>query len=136
MAFFDVVAEATSEINLGTLLRKVMSEAMRMLDAERSTLFLNDEKTNELYSRLGEGLGTTEIRFPNSVGIAGAVFRTGETINIPHAYADLRFNPSFDKQTGFFYPLYSLYAGDEQIRQNHRRHAGPEQAGWTVHQGR
>jgi len=102
MAFFDVVAEATSEINLGTLLRKVMSEAMRMLDAERSTLFLNDEKTNELYSRLGEGLGTTEIRFPNSVGIAGAVFRTGETINIPHAYADLRFNPSFDRQTGFF----------------------------------
>lgn len=102
MQFFDVVAEATSEINLGTLLHKVMSEAMRMMDSERSTLFLNDDKTNELYSRLGEGLGTTEIRFPNNVGIAGTVFQTGETINIPHAYADLRFNPSFDKQTGFF----------------------------------
>jgi adenylate cyclase len=102
MAFFDMVAEATSEINLGTLLHKVMSEAMRMLDAERSTLFLNDEKTSELYSRLGEGLGTTEIRFPNNVGIAGTVFQTGGTINIPHAYADLRFNPSLDRQTGFF----------------------------------
>lgn len=102
MEFFDVVAEATSEINLGVLLRKVMSEAMRMMDAERSTLFLNDEKTNELYSRIGEGLGTTEIRFPNNVGIAGTVFQSGEAINIPHAYADLRFNPSFDKKTGFF----------------------------------
>lgn len=102
MEFFDVVAEATSEINLGTLLRKVMSEAMRMMDSERSTLFLNDDKTNELYSRIGEGLGTTEIRFPNNVGIAGAVFQTGEAINIPHAYADLRFNPAFDKKTGFF----------------------------------
>jgi len=102
MEFFDVVAEATSEINLGTLLRKVMSEAMRMTDSERSTLFLNDIKTNELYSRIGEGLSSTEIRFPNNVGIAGAVFQSGETINIPHAYADLRFNPSFDKRTGFF----------------------------------
>jgi len=102
MEFFDVVAEATSEINLGTLLRKVMSEAMRMTDSERSTLFLNDIKTNELYSRIGEGLSSTEIRFPNNVGIAGAVFQSGETINIPHAYADLRFNPSFDKKTGFF----------------------------------
>src|SRR6202042_2931598 len=24
------------------------------------------------------------------------------TINIPYAYADLRFNPAFDKRTGFF----------------------------------
>lgn len=102
MKFFDVVTEATSEINLGNLLHKVMSEAMRMTDAERSTLFLNDDKTGELYSRIGEGLATTEIRFPNNVGIAGAVFQSGETINIPHAYADLRFNPSVDRKTGFF----------------------------------
>jgi len=73
-----------------------------MTDAERSTLFLNDDKTGELYSRIGEGLATTEIRFPNNVGIAGAVFQSGETINIPHAYADLRFNPSVDRKTGFF----------------------------------
>ena len=38
----------------------------------------------------------------NNVGIAGAVYQSQETINIPHAYADLRFNPSFDKQTGYF----------------------------------
>jgi adenylate cyclase len=30
------------------------------------------------------------------------VFTTNETVNIPHAYADLRFNPHFDKVTGFF----------------------------------
>jgi adenylate cyclase len=102
MEFFNVVSDATGEINLNVLLRKVMSEAMKMLNAERSTLFLSDERTKELYSRIGEGLGATEIRFPNNVGIAGAVFQSGETINIPHAYADLRFNPSFDRKTGFF----------------------------------
>jgi adenylate cyclase len=102
MEFLDIVADITSEIDLGILLQKVMSEATRMLNAERSTLFLNDEKTSELFSKLGEGIGATEIRFPNHLGIAGAVFTSGESINMPHAYADLRFNPSFDKQTGFF----------------------------------
>ena len=102
MEFLDVVADVTSEIDLGTLLRKVMSEATKMLQAERSTLFLNDDKTNELWSLVGEGIGATQIRFPNHLGIAGAVFTSGSSVNIPYAYADLRFNPAFDKKTGFF----------------------------------
>ncbi|MBM3582505.1 MAG: GAF domain-containing protein, partial [Alphaproteobacteria bacterium] len=102
MEFLDVVADVTSDIDLGSLLKKVMGEATKMLQAERSTLFLNDEKTNELWSQVGEGLGATQIRFPNHLGIAGAVFTSGKSVNIPHAYADLRFNPGFDKKTGFF----------------------------------
>ncbi|MEX2520635.1 MAG: GAF domain-containing protein [Paracoccaceae bacterium] len=100
--FLNIISEMTSELELNKLLNKVMSEATRMLDAERSTLFLNDEKTGELFSHVGAGLDSFEIRLPNSAGIAGTVFTTGKTINIPHAYADLRFNPSFDRQTGFF----------------------------------
>jgi adenylate cyclase len=100
--FLDVVADVTSEINLKVLLQKVMGEATRMLMAERSTLFLNDKKTNQLWSEVGEGLNMSQINFPNHVGIAGVVFTTGKTINIPHAYADMRFNPKFDRETGFF----------------------------------
>ena len=99
--FLDVVADVTSEIDLKVILGRVMGEAMRMLQADRSTLFLNDEKTSELFAMVGEGL-QTEIRLPNHVGIAGTVFTSGQTVNIPHAYADLRFNPGFDKQTGYF----------------------------------
>jgi adenylate cyclase len=99
--FLDIVADITSEIDLKVLLQKVMREAARMLRAERSTLFINDEKTNELWSQVGSGLDQ-EIRFPNHLGIAGAVFTAGKTINIPYAYADLRFNPAFDKTSGFF----------------------------------
>jgi adenylate cyclase len=102
MEFLDIVSDMTSEINLESLLKKVMSEATRMLNADRSTLFLNDEKTNELWSQVGEGLNSVQIRMPNHLGIAGAVFINGKTINIPYAYADLRFNPSFDKKTGYF----------------------------------
>jgi adenylate cyclase len=102
MEFFNVVSDVTAEIDLGSLLQKVMSEATRMLNAERATLFLNDEKTNELFSKVGLGLAATEIRLPNHLGIAGTVFTTRQTVNIPYAYADLRFNPAFDKRTGFF----------------------------------
>lgn len=101
--FLDIVADVTSEIDLNSMLLKVMAEATRMLNAERSTLFMNDEKTNELFSRIAQGAsGMGEIRLPNHLGIAGAVFTSGDTINIPYAYADLRFNPAFDKKTGFF----------------------------------
>ena len=73
-----------------------------MLQADRGTLFINDEKTNELYSRVAMGESIGEIRLPNHLGIAGAVFTSGKTVNIPYCYADLRFNPAFDKQTGYF----------------------------------
>ncbi|MDM8542070.1 GAF domain-containing protein [Desulfococcaceae bacterium HSG7] len=100
--FFKVVSEVVAEIDLGQILNKVMSQATKMINCNRTTLFLNDERTNELFSQVGEGLGAFQIRLPNTAGIAGTVFTSGDTVNIPHAYADLRFNPAFDKQSGFF----------------------------------
>ena len=102
LEFLNVVSEVSSELKLGPLINKLIGTITRMLDADRSTLFMNDEKTSELFAFVGEGLGATTIRFPNHLGIAGTVFTSGESMNIPHAYADLRFNPSFDRQTGFF----------------------------------
>jgi len=100
--FLNVVSEVSSEINLGPLLQMIMGAITKMLNADRSTLFIHDEKTNELFTQIGQGLGAQNIRLPNNVGIAGTVFTTRKTVNIPYAYADLRFNPSVDKQTGYF----------------------------------
>ena len=99
----EVVADITSEIDLSLILQKVMSQATKMIESDRSTLFLNDEKTDELFSKIAAGLeGVQEIRLPNNVGIAGMVFTSGHSVNIPYAYADIRFNPGFDKKTGYF----------------------------------
>ncbi len=131
LEFINVVSEITSDIKLGSLLQNVMSEATRLLNAERSTLFLNDEKTGQLWSEVGEGLGATQIRLPNHVGIAGAVFTTSKTINIPYAYADLRFNPAFDKRTGFFtrsilcVPLINKYGKTIGVSQVLNKRGGP-----------
>jgi adenylate cyclase len=103
LEFLDVVSQVSSELELTPLLQKIITTISTMLDCERATLFINDEKTNELYTEVGEGLDEKSvIKFPNHLGIAGTVFTSAKPVNIPHAYADLRFNPSFDKQTGFF----------------------------------
>jgi adenylate cyclase len=102
LEFLNVVSEISSDLKLGPLIQKIIATITRMLDAERSTLFINDEKTAELFTMVGEGLGATQIRLPNHLGIAGTVFTTRESVNIPYAYADLRFNPGFDRKTGFF----------------------------------
>ncbi len=102
LKFLDLVAEVTADMDLSTMLAKVVNEAAKMLQADRATLFLNDEKTGELFSRIAMGASVGEIRLPNTAGIAGAAFTSGQAINIPYAYADLRFNPAFDKRTGYF----------------------------------
>jgi adenylate cyclase len=102
LEFMKVVTEISSELKINALLQKVIGEAVRMLNADRGTLFLNYEKTRELWSEVSQGLAAAQIRIPNHAGIAGSVFTTGRTINIPYAYADLRFNPAVDRQTGYF----------------------------------
>lgn len=72
--FLRVVSDVSSEINLGPLLQMIITAVTKMLNADRSTLFLNDERTDELYTQIGQGLGATELRFPNNAGIAGSVF--------------------------------------------------------------
>jgi adenylate cyclase len=102
MRFLNFVAEVGSDFELGAMLTKIVTEAAQMLKADRATLFLHDPKRQELFSRVAMGHSVGEIRFPDHVGIAGTVFTSGETINLPHAYADLRFNPAQDRRTGYF----------------------------------
>ena len=97
----EVTSAISSELKLDALLGRIIHVTTDMLEAERSTLFMYDRKTNELWSRVAEGLEVKEIRFPSFAGIAGSCFSTGEVINIPDAYADERFNPEVDKKTGF-----------------------------------
>ncbi|MEX2479220.1 MAG: adenylate/guanylate cyclase domain-containing protein [Gammaproteobacteria bacterium] len=97
----EVTQAVSSELNIDKLLHKIISIATDLLDAERSTLFLHDTFTDELWSRVAEGLDEREIRIPSHVGIAGEVFTTRLSVNISDAYADARFNPEVDRKTGF-----------------------------------
>ena len=65
LEFLDIVSKVSSELELGPLLQRIIGTVTKMLNAERSTLFINDEKTNELYTEVVEGLGKNVIKFPN-----------------------------------------------------------------------
>ena len=97
----EITNAIASELRIDTLLAKIIHVATEMLEADRSTLFIHDEKTNTLWSRVAEGITAREIRIPAAAGIAGASFTAGEVINIPDAYADSRFNQAVDKKTGY-----------------------------------
>jgi adenylate cyclase len=109
--------ELMSELQLDALLEKIIQAIIELLDAERGTLFLYDPRTDELWSRVasavstaetlgppqrtGTASGIREIRFPATTGIAGAVFSSGKPENLSDPYADPRFNPAIDRQTGY-----------------------------------
>ncbi|MBU1611338.1 MAG: SpoIIE family protein phosphatase, partial [Proteobacteria bacterium] len=99
--FREIILALASELKLAPLLHKIMDAATRILDADRSTLFLNDRETSELWSPVAQGMHGQEIRFPNHLGIAGSVFTQQESINIADAYADERFNKDLDRTTGY-----------------------------------
>jgi sigma-B regulation protein RsbU (phosphoserine phosphatase) len=75
------------------IILKLVREEVRV---DRGTVFIVDRDRQELLSLVAQGVEGTEIRLPLNSGIAGAVAATGETIDIPDAYADSRFNPTID----------------------------------------
>ena len=83
------------------LLDFLAREAVGEMEADRSSIFLLDEARQELWSRVALGVGEQTIRFPATRGIAGHVASTGELLNVPDPYADPRFNPTVDRQTGY-----------------------------------
>jgi HD-GYP domain-containing protein (c-di-GMP phosphodiesterase class II) len=106
-ALRDVSLELTSERDLRILLTLIMRRASQILGAERSTLYLlepcGDPRRSQrasLVSQVAEGI--KEIRLPlDETSIAGTVALRGDVINLPDAYQDPRFNPSFDRHHGF-----------------------------------
>ena len=80
-----------------------MNEARDLMQADRSTLFLFDREQHQLWSKVAtaDGSNSVEIRIPSDRGIAGYVASTGQTLNIPNAYEDPRFDPTVDQRTGY-----------------------------------
>jgi HD-GYP domain-containing protein (c-di-GMP phosphodiesterase class II) len=89
-----------AERDLNQLLPLILDEAVKVVEADRCSLFVLDRDKNELWSKLAQG-AKSEIRVPMGTGIAGKVAQTGQPINITDAYADERFSRSFDLTNGY-----------------------------------
>jgi adenylate cyclase len=100
-ALVDVANRVSDTLSLDVLFPRLMEVVTETLNAERSSLFLYDAETKELFSRVMQGNAMGEVRFPADRGIAGSVFTSGMGEIIPDAYADPRFNRKVDTDTGY-----------------------------------
>jgi len=100
-SLIDASKHLNTTFDLEKLLSIILHLATKNLNAERGTIYLIDEKTKELWSKVVKGEGLVEIRLPVGTGISGTVAETGETINLKDASKDKRFYSGYDKRSGF-----------------------------------
>ncbi len=97
----EIAKALTVHHDLDTLLQMIMQEVTKLLEADRSTLFLVDQEKQELWSKIIQDASLKEIRLAIGQGLAGHVAQTGEVINIQDAYTDPRFFREVDQRTGY-----------------------------------
>ena len=95
----EVTRKLGAPFDLDTMLTEVVDAARNVLDADRGTVFLYDENSDELVVRVATKLGS--IRIPADKGIVGESAMSRKLINVPDCYADDRFNRAIDKETGY-----------------------------------
>jgi adenylate cyclase len=98
-----LAADDAFELLLAQLLDVLTRKVGQLFDADRASLMLGDDERGELYSVVAqeEGGRPLEIRIPAATGIAGHVYRSGEVLNVPDAYAVPFFNRDVDQRTGY-----------------------------------
>jgi phosphoserine phosphatase RsbU/P len=94
-----VTRQLAAAFDIMTMLREVTQAALRVLRAERCSVWLYDSQRDELVLHVSTDLDA--IRIPAGSGIVGSCARTRLAINVPDCYADARFNQELDRQSNF-----------------------------------
>ncbi len=71
-----------SSLDLEDTLKRVMDEAKKLMNADRSTLWLIDEEKDQLWTKIPIGGVLQELRIPRNAGFAGQVATNGKPLNI------------------------------------------------------
>jgi len=96
-ALLDIVKSLNAGMGTASLIFTITNRTPALVNADRCTVYMVDPNRKELWSMQG----AVEIRFPMTIGLAGAVVTTEKTVNIRDVYEDARFNQEFDKKSGY-----------------------------------
>ena len=102
----DLGAMIAGEVELDDLLTTFAQRVARALGADRATLWLIDNATGEIRSRVATLPELAELRVPPGHGVVGHVARTGELMNLRDAGADPRWAEAIAAKIG--YPVTSM----------------------------
>merc|ERR1719203_1300668 len=98
-ALLSYIRNMNANTNVPSLLFTLNKAAQELLEADRCTFYTINHEAKSLH--LINTDAAIDIVLKLSQGIAGSVATTARKINIPDCYKDRRFDPSFDKQTGY-----------------------------------
>jgi GAF domain-containing protein len=106
----EALTEATRSLSQSSLdseeiLGRVMEAAKKLMNADRSTLWLLDREVGDLWTKIPQADGSVkEMRVPMGIGFAGKVAESGEILNIPfdlYDHPDSANSKKFDQATGY-----------------------------------
>lgn len=100
-AVADAAALGHRTLDLAVIAQRIVATAARLIGAERGSIFLVDEESGGLVSLVAQGVNGKPLRVGLGEGIVGTVAATGRAVILNAPYADARFDPSFDRATGF-----------------------------------
>jgi len=96
---FQVGQIITSEIDYDVLFDVIIKQTNKIMEVERCSIFLLDEKGEMLNAFASAGVGGLAIQVPKSAGIVGWVFNNREPALVNNVYEDTRFYPEIDKKS-------------------------------------
>jgi len=94
----EMTLQLTSDLNLDTLLNNILNSAIKVVGAVAGSLFLLDERTDELVFSVVVGGGGETLegqRMPRDRGIAGWVLNAREPLIVDDVSQDKRFYKGF-----------------------------------------
>lgn len=103
-ALHEISRMFESSKNIDALLKYVLEKCMDLMNAEAASSMMVVEGTDELEFKtvLGpKSEGVKPFRLKIGKGLSGWVAQNNEPVLIHDAYKDPRFDPSFDKRSGF-----------------------------------
>lgn len=110
---FELVKNICDDLDIRTLLHKILKNVAVLINADRSSLFLvcgdPDDSNRHLVSQLfnvdqdSAEVGEPDdcIIIPWGTGLVGYVAQSGESLNIADCYEDPRFTDAIDQRTGY-----------------------------------
>lgn len=100
----QLINKINSSLDIETVLNCAMATAEEALQAEASAIFEVDFDKGDLIFRLARGEKADKVKplhLNLGEGVAGWVAQTGQSVIVPKAEADPRFNPRLDAHSGF-----------------------------------
>ncbi|HSB62408.1 MAG TPA: GAF domain-containing protein, partial [Vicinamibacteria bacterium] len=103
-AMVDLSLSVISLLDVNDVLEKIIDLSREVMNAEASTLLLLDRELGKLRFHAARGSAGSMLKGSTvelGQGLAGWVARAGEPLLVADAYQNPRFDPSYDRLTGF-----------------------------------